>query len=218
MITPKPSSLRACDCSSIGRKIVRCRQHILYRNSDTEQQKVDSTSPSVNLMRDCTYIVYTFINPERYKKTHILKFITLIVATLLIIVATKESTEIYEAEAREPIKVVQIIEVKTDNPEVEQKIREAFPDNYEVMLAVFQAESELYEYAHNPEKHYDRNGNVVCESSRGIAQIACVNYQGDLDDLYDVDINLEVARQVYDTQGIKAWGSFTDKRYLAYIN
>ena len=107
---------------------------------------------------------------------------------------------------------MQIIEVKTDSPIIEQKIREAFPERPNVMLAVFQAESELNPRAYNPEAHRG------CISSRGIAQIGCVNYSGDLEDLYNVDINLQVARKVYDSQGIEAWGSFTDSRYLLYLN
>ena len=47
-------------------------------------------------------------------------------------------------------------------------------------------------------------------------QIACVHVLDPLK-LYDPEYNLQIARQVYEKQGITAWGAFTDKRYLAYM-
>jgi soluble lytic murein transglycosylase-like protein len=87
----------------------------------------------------------------------------------------------------------------------------------ELMLAIAQAESGLNPQAYNPEWHYDRNGNKVCQGSYGLFQIACVNYEGDPANLFDPELNIEIAKQVLTSQGIKAWGAFTDSRYLEYM-
>lgn len=105
---------------------------------------------------------------------------------------------------------MQIIEVKTDSPIIEQKIREAFPDNYKVMLAIAQAESNLNPSALNPESHN------WCDGSFGVFQIACLHVD-DPEMLYDVDYNIEIAKKIYNRDGIEIWGSFTDLRYLAYL-
>jgi len=97
---------------------------------------------------------------------------------------------------------VQIIEVKTDSPIIEQKIREAFPDNHRVMLAIAQAESGLNPSALNPESH---NG---CDGSFGVFQIACLHVD-DPEMLYDVDYNIKVAKGIYENSGYRPWGVCT---------
>ena len=171
------------------------------RNSDTEQQNPITVSHLVGKNEN---------SPARIKKQLILKLITFILLALIVVLGV-ENTEVYKAEAQKEIQVIEIVEVKTDNPEVELKIREAFPDNYEVMLAVAQAESGLNPNALNPEKHYG------CSGSRGIFQIACVHVD-DPELLYDVDYNIEVAKGIYESQGLKPWGAYTDGNYLAYLN
>lgn len=130
-------------------------------------------------------------------------------ATLLTTVATIPGDKVvYEAEAQ---KQIQVIEATTNEPIIENKIKKAFPDNYEVMLAIAQAESELNKNAYNPEWH---NG---CQGSIGIFQIACVHVDNP-ELLYDVDYNIEVAKRIYENEGLEPWGAYTDKRYLAYLN
>jgi len=106
---------------------------------------------------------------------------------------------------------VQIIEVKTGSPIIEQKIREAFPDNHRVMLAIAQAESNLNPSALNPESH---NG---CDGSFGVFQIACLHVD-DPEMLYDVDYNIEIAKGIYEAQGYQPWGAWSDGNFKKYLN
>jgi len=72
--------------------------------------------------------------------------------------------------------------------------------NVEIAHLVILAESGGKNTAHNPEWHSG------CQGSFGLFQIGCVNYSGDLNDLYIPRINIEMAYQIYKTQGIRAWG------------
>ena len=83
-----------------------------------------------------------------------------------------------------------------------EKILQELPP---VFVDIAKAESHLVPTAYNPEWHY-KNGVAVCQGSYGIMQIACVNYEGDPTDLYDIELNIQLAKKVYESQGIKAWG------------
>lgn len=89
---------------------------------------------------------------------------------------------------------------------VETLIEQTFPEESERMIAIAKAESELDTNAYNPEWHYDRDGNKICQGSYGLFQIACVNYSGDANDLFDPQINLQIAKTVLNSQGVMAWG------------
>ena len=71
-------------------------------------------------------------------------------------------------------------------------------------------ESQLNPRAYNPEAHRGCNG------SYGIMQIACVHVS-DTERLYDPEYNLQVARRIYDAEGWRPWGAYTDGSYLRYI-
>lgn len=74
------------------------------------------------------------------------------------------------------------------------------------MVSIAKCESGLKPHAYNPEWHRNRQGEPVCQGSYGLFQIGCVNYKGDPKDLYDIQTNLQYARKIYDTQGLRAWG------------
>lgn len=67
------------------------------------------------------------------------------------------------------------------------------------------AESGLNPKAYNPEWHY-KNGEKYCQGSYGLLQIACINYDGDPKDLYNPEVNIEVANRILSEQGVFAWG------------
>jgi hypothetical protein len=94
---------------------------------------------------------------------------------------------------------------------VEEKIRQAFPEDPDLFVAIAKAESNLNPKAFNPE------GHKGCAGSIGVFQIACLHAENP-DELFDVDTNIEYARMIYDRDGLKAWGAYTDFRYLAYLN
>jgi hypothetical protein len=78
------------------------------------------------------------------------------------------------------------------------------------MIDIAHAESNLIPEAYNPEWHKG------CQGSRGIFQIACVNYYGDQSDLFDPKVNIQVAREVYLSQGLRAWGVCHDGKVSCY--
>ena len=97
-----------------------------------------------------------------------------------------------------------------------REVKKTFSDNPVLFTAIARSESGLNIRAYNPEYHYDRHGNKICQGSYGLMQIACIHVD-DVNRLYDPKYNLEIAKQVYQKQGIKAWGAYTDGRYLAYM-
>ena len=100
----------------------------------------------------------------------------------------------------------EVVEVKELT--IEEKIAKTFPENPELMIAVFKAESGLDPLAF----HKNTNGS----HDIGIAQINSIHGGDDLE-LFDVDKNLKVAREVYDKQGIGAWYGFSNGGYKQYM-
>lgn len=90
-------------------------------------------------------------------------------------------------------------------PQIEDVIKDTFPEEPEIMLAIAKAESNLNPKAYNPEWHY-KDGKKYCQGSFGLFQVACINYKGNPEDLFDPEVNIEVAKKVLSTQGVKAWG------------
>jgi hypothetical protein len=88
----------------------------------------------------------------------------------------------------------------------ENKIRIHFGNDADLMIEIARAESEMGKNPYNPEWHYDRAGNKVCQGSYGLFQIACVNYNGNSEDLFNDELNIEIAKKVLSSQGINAWG------------
>ena len=79
---------------------------------------------------------------------------------------------------------------------IEEKIAKAFPENPEMMIAIAKAESGM-----NPKAmHTNTNGSIDI----GLFQINSVHGHDQLS-LIDVDKNIEVAREVYEKQGLTAW-------------
>ena len=102
----------------------------------------------------------------------------------------------------------------TAEKSIEELIVETFPEKPELFLAIAKAESNLNPRAYNPEAHRGCNG------SYSLLQVACVHYEkrgiyGE--DRFDVKINLQVAREVYDESGVRAWGAFTNQSYLKHL-
>ena len=119
---------------------------------------------------------------------------------------------IHYAQAEEPAREI-LIEARTTwtSDRIEKEIRDTFPEDPDVAVAIAWAESELKKDAYNPERHKG------CSGSIGIMQIACVHHRNNPEELKDIKFNLKKAREVYEERGWKAWGSYTDKRYLEYL-
>lgn len=99
-------------------------------------------------------------------------------------------------------------EVPTD--EVITLLQQYFPENWQTMYEIAKKESSLVSKAYNPESH------ETCNGSYGLLQVGCSNYAGNPKDLYDPEINIRTARQVYDKQGYGAWGVCNKKIISCY--
>lgn len=85
-----------------------------------------------------------------------------------------------------------------------ERIAEVFPEDTKTARLVAKAESSLNPNAVNMEEH---NG---CTGSYGLMQISCIHYTGNPNDLKDVDLNLKIARKIYERVGWSAWGVCKD--------
>lgn len=127
---------------------------------------------------------------------------------------SKPLVHINEALATTTPEIVVQIEVVIDwTPErIEEEIRNTFPEAPNTAVAIAKAESGLNPKAYNPEAHRGCNGSI------GIMQIACVHNRHDLDELHDIQYNLKVARRIYEAEGWKPWGAYTDGRWKQYLD
>lgn len=94
--------------------------------------------------------------------------------------------------------------------EIEKLVRETFPEESDLAVAIAMGESQLNARAYNPEAH---NG---CRGSYGVMQIACLHVD-DPQQLFNPVYNLKVARRIYDSEGWRPWGAYTDLSYRSYI-
>lgn len=108
------------------------------------------------------------------------------------------------AGAEAPTVHTDVPSMKLPDPTIQDIIAFYMGDSTWVDIA--QHESNFNTRAYNPEWHYDRYGNKVCQGSYGLMQIACVHHNGNPEDLYDLKLNLDYAQKIYKSQGIYAWG------------
>ena len=126
---------------------------------------------------------------------------------------------IYEARAQE-VSVVEekpvmvMLEVTCDDACKIRKVRETFYETPNTAIAVMMAEGGLNPKAYNGEAH----GNV-CHGSYGVFQISCEHHLKNPKELFDFDLNLKKAREVYDKAGKSwsPWGGYTSGSYKKYL-
>jgi len=91
---------------------------------------------------------------------------------------------------------------------IERKIKQTFPNNFPIMLAIAKAESALNSFATNTD---NSDGSVDV----GIFQINSIHkYSGDLT---DVDYNLQCAREVFNREGVGAWNAYNNGKYKDFL-
>jgi len=93
---------------------------------------------------------------------------------------------------------------------IEDKIRQAFPEDPDLFVAIAKAESNLNPRAFNPE------GHKGCAGSIGVFQIACLHTDNP-EKLFDVDTNIEYAVLIYGRDGLKPWGAYTSGAYKRFL-
>ena len=88
------------------------------------------------------------------------------------------------------------------------------------MTAISMAESRCDPSRNNltvSETHKDMYGNVVCIGSYGALQVGCVHKLDDPNSLNNLDVNVDVAHNVWLKQSYKAWTVYTNGDYLKYF-
>ena len=85
----------------------------------------------------------------------------------------------------------------------------------DIANAIIMAESGGNPTAYNPEWHFDRYGNKICQGSYGMWQLACLH--GKVEDLYDPVKSTEIAYRLWKTSGFYPWTTYTSGKYLKYL-
>lgn len=98
-------------------------------------------------------------------------------------------------------------------PTIEEKILAELPP---VFIKIAKAESRLKPNAYNPEWHYDSDGKKLCQGSFGLLQLSCEHLLENPEALYDVDMNIQLAKKIYEENGFEAWGVCTDGKVKCY--
>lgn len=139
------------------------------------------------------------------------------------VVVNKESIEVVHVAQAQVVEVVPaevMVEVVYETDGIERLIRETFVETPNTAVAVAKAESGalLKADAYNPEWHYDRHGNKICQGSYGVMQVACVHNLADPDALFDVEFNIKKAREIYEeSQSFQRWGGYRSGGYKKYL-
>jgi len=100
--------------------------------------------------------------------------------------------------------------------EIAEYIRQTFPEDSDVALAVAMAESGF-----NTSAYGDRNNKLAPEGSRGLFQINTAVHKDKLAgrDVNNWKDNIDIAREIYDERGgsWQPWGAYTDGRYNEFL-
>lgn len=117
-----------------------------------------------------------------------------------------ESEHLSDAHADEGKDGTAVDIVSTET--IEEKIAKAFPEAPEIMIAVAKAESGM-----NPKAmHTNNNGSIDI----GLFQVNSIHGYDQLE-LTKVEKNIEVARKVYDKQGLSAWSVINNGAYKKFL-
>jgi len=90
-------------------------------------------------------------------------------------------------------------------------IKQTFPEDPNRAVAIALAESGL-----NPKALNAGDSHKGCKGSYGIFQIGCL-HEKDPRVLYDVEYNIQRARELYEQEGWAPWGAYTDGSYKQYL-
>lgn len=149
---------------------------------------------------------------------------------LLYMMVSSTGTEKYVAETA----VVPVVEVNPCDVSVEDCIAKYFPEEPQVAIAVFKAESSLNpnnigyncRYPYFDKKLQATSTKVtackVTDRAKAISKdygIAQINDQHSKnpEEFLDVETNLKKARELYEERGWKCWYAYTDGLYLKYL-
>ena len=103
----------------------------------------------------------------------------------------------------------EVSQLPPDMTEVEKKICDTFTSDCKIMIAIAHAESGL-----NPGSINTKNNNGSIDV--GLFQINSIHGYSKAE-LLNVDFNLQIAKAVYDNQGITAWSAYNNGSYKKYL-
>lgn len=146
----------------------------------------------------------------------------------LFAIATSTGTEVYIAEP------IQVVEVNPCDVSIEACITKYFPEDSQVAIAVFKAESSLnpnnigyncrYEYFNKKTQATSTKVTAckVADRAKAISKdygLAQINDQHSKtpEIFLDPETNLKKARELYDERGWKCWYAYTDGLYKKYL-
>ena len=149
--------------------------------------------------------------------------------SFLFLMVTGTSTETYVAEPTQLVKEVNPCDVS-----IEACITKYFPEDPQVAIAVFKAESSLnpnnigyncrYEYFDKKTQATSTKITTckVADRANAISKdygIAQINDQHSKtpEMFLDPEVNLRKARELYDERGWKCWYAYTDGKYKQYL-
>lgn len=107
-----------------------------------------------------------------------------------------------------------IYSVETEKQQIKRYIAKTFPEQPQIALAVFTAESHLNTCAYG-----DSNNRLAPEGSWGIAQINKAVHKeliGDRD-LCNWKDNIDIAREIWERDGWKPWSAHQNNSYKKYL-
>lgn len=148
---------------------------------------------------------------------------------LIIAMVNSTSTDVYVAEPTPVVKEVNPCDVS-----VEACIIKYFPEEPQVAIAVFKAESSLNpnnigyncRYTYFDEKKQATSTKItackVADRAKAVSKdwgIAQINDQHSKtpEEFLDLETNLKKARELYDERGWKCWYAYTDGLYKKYL-
>lgn len=120
-----------------------------------------------------------------------------------------------DEKASEPIQEPKVAETASKRPinancEVYRGLVSQYDWDTDLMLAIMRAESGC-----NPMAINGADNHRVCLGSYGLFQIGCVHFKGE--DMHDPETNIRLAYRIYKSQGLNAWGAFSNLSYLRFM-
>ncbi len=143
------------------------------------------------------------MDEDPHSMWHWIIFLSIVSGAVIILSLIPSKTISYETPINGESQGKEETEIIKKEDYYSDLISEYFSDNSDLFLSIAEAESNLNPKAYNPEAHQG------CYGSYSIMQVACIHYEARGiygEDRFDVEINLQVAREVYEESGLRAWG------------
>lgn len=126
-------------------------------------------------------------------------------SAVTVLADTDEEQEVTSEESEPSPTVV----ASDNNCEQYRTLVEQYDWDSRLMMAIMQAESGC-----NPQSVNGLDNHGSCTGSFGLFQIGCIHAGEKLEPAS----NIAIAYRIYKSQGLRAWGAYTNGSYLKYLN